>query len=43
MSTPSFIFIAGYNRLSICKILLEYGADVLCKDKGALVSYTIFT
>ncbi|CAF3884191.1 unnamed protein product, partial [Adineta steineri] len=31
------IFIAGYNRLAICKILLEHGADVLCKDKGGLV------
>jgi hypothetical protein len=32
------LFLAGYNRLAICKILLEHGADVICKDKGGLVS-----
>lgn len=32
------LFLAGYNRLAICKMLLEHGADVLCKDKGGLVS-----
>ncbi|CAF0734042.1 unnamed protein product [Rotaria sordida] len=35
-STPLHLA-AGYNRLTICKILLEHGADVLCKDKGGLV------
>ncbi|CAF2591790.1 unnamed protein product [Rotaria sp. Silwood2] len=35
-STPLHLA-AGYNRLAICKILLEHGADVLCKDKGGLV------
>ncbi|CAF1195201.1 unnamed protein product [Adineta ricciae] len=35
-STPLHLA-AGYNRLTTCKILLEHGADVLCKDKGGLV------
>ncbi|CAF2178024.1 unnamed protein product [Rotaria magnacalcarata] len=35
-STPLHLA-AGYNRLAICKILLERGADVSCKDKGGLV------
>ncbi|UJR37371.1 hypothetical protein I4U23_030079 [Adineta vaga] len=35
-STPLHLA-AGYNRLRVCEILLDHGADVLCKDKGGLV------
>ncbi|KER23057.1 hypothetical protein T265_08999 [Opisthorchis viverrini] len=35
-STPLH-FAAGYNRLSVVELLLQYGADVHAKDKGGLV------
>lgn len=35
-STPLH-FAAGYNRVGVVELLLEYGADVHAKDKGGLV------
>ncbi|CAH8665820.1 unnamed protein product [Dicrocoelium dendriticum] len=35
-STPLH-FAAGYNRLAVVELLLQYGADVHAKDKGGLV------
>ncbi|VDN40429.1 unnamed protein product [Dibothriocephalus latus] len=30
-------FAAGYNRLGVVELLLQFGADVHAKDKGGLV------